>query len=211
MKEIERINWNNSFINDLLKSDKTPNSIKLLQMKYDVKYPDFSFTNFYNQKRNTIYHGTTTSFLEELKTSNTIIPTHGYKYNDRIASYKAITDFINYHPCHSLFFGWYACDDDFKFNLSETKTDTVLLKLSIPTEFLIPHGYSEWCNFVYSMVESNNKPAQICSREFNRSVEEMLGAVFNPYFYIQFGIEVFIKELRYDWITDIKYTNSIII
>ena len=208
----EGVKLYNNFIRELANSKTPLEDIKRLQIKYDnhsnFYERDFSFKDFYEKETATVYVGCSKNFLKELKSNEVLFPIHGVsRFNGRDSSYEMMSNYLGW--C-GVFFGWVIPREDFEY--SDTPTDCVLLTLEMPTKLLVPHGYYEWCDFIYCLIDTNSiEDAEETSQaEFNMSLNEKLVSTFYPNFDNP-GVEVLIKYLDKDWIVDEKFVKSILI
>lgn len=201
-----------NFIRELSNSKSPLDDIRKLQMEYDDNSnyygKDFSFKDFYGKETAIVYVGCSKDFLNELKSKGVLFPKHGVsRFNGRDSSYEMMSNYLGWG---GVFFGWIIPKEDFDY--SDTPTDCVLLTLEIPIKFLVPHGYYEWCDLIYCLIDSETIEVadEISQEEFNMSLSEKVVSTFYPNFDNP-GVEVFIKMLKKDWIVEKRYINSILI
>lgn len=201
-----------SFINELINCKSLIDSIKDLQIKYDdcSNYygKDFSFKKFYENRTNKVFVGCSVDFLNLLNSKGLVFPKLGVSDgNGRESSYEIMSSALGWG---GMFFGWHIPKESFDY--SDTKSNYVLLTLEIPTEYLVPHGYYEWSDFIFPLIDSNSleDAEETCKAEFGMSLNEKKVSTFYPNFDNP-GVEVFIKCLDKNWIVNQKFIKSILI
>ena len=218
---IALLNYSNSFNNpnNFINGLKTSNHsnvidrIKEMQIRYDdgTNYysENFKFSDFYNKPVHEVYFGCPIELYHELVNNGILYPKMGVSGLSRESAYKSMSDLLGWG---GMFFGWIIPMEEFDYARELDYTDKVLLTLEIPTEYLIPHGYYEWCDFIFPNIDSKSteEAEECCREEFNMSLEDLKLSVFNPNF-ANPGVEVFIKLLKKDWIVRKRYINSILI
>lgn len=205
----------NSFVDDLKISDynNVMDKIKEIQIKYDdgTNYygENFKFSDFYNKPVHKVYFGCPIELYYELISNEVLYPVMGVSGLSRESAYKSMSDFLGWK---GMFFGWIIPKEDFDYTNGVGDKSKVLLTLEIPTEYMIPHGYYEWCDFIFPNIDSKSieEAEKCCEEEFNISLEDLKLSVFFPNFGNP-GVEVFIKMLKKDWIVRKRYLNSILI
>ena len=73
------------------------------------------------------------------------------------------------------------------------------MTLEILIEFMVPHGYYEWCDYIYCLINANciEDAEDTAQAEFGMSLKEKRVSTFYPNFDNP-GAEVFIEHLNSD-------------
>lgn len=160
-------------------SNKGTKSIKELQIKYehlaDLYKDDFSFKEFYSKDKSRVLFGCTKDFYKDLVASKAILPVIG-KVNsgNRTNAYREISKILGWD---GLFFGWIIPKSDYEFC---SDSDYYLLELDIPTKFLVPHSYYNWCDYIFSCDCNENERECVCEAEFGCSLSSIEAQTFLP-------------------------------